>query len=239
MVIGLTDAGDLATAESFCAAALAGCRDDGDLSSGPMLLMLMADLDVQAARFQDAAAHLREGLHAAMRAGDWMNVLNNGLGCCALLCTATGRYAEAATVFAAETIHTQDQGAPEDDALGGARRRDEALSKTRQALGPDRARTAEQRGAAMSADTAAEYALMLTAPGPALSAAAAGPGLGKLSARERGLYPGPQGRTNPQIAAQLYISVHTVGSHLDRIRDKTGCRRRADLTRLAATAGLV
>jgi DNA-binding CsgD family transcriptional regulator len=33
--------------------------------------------------------------------------------------------------------------------------------------------------------------------------------------------------------------VRTVGSHLDRIRDKTGCRRRADLTRLALAAGLV
>jgi DNA-binding CsgD family transcriptional regulator len=38
---------------------------------------------------------------------------------------------------------------------------------------------------------------------------------------------------------RLYISVRTVGSHLDRIRDKTGCRRRADLTRLALTEGLV
>lgn len=47
-----------------------------------------------------------------------------------------------------------------------------------------------------------------------------------------------QGRTNAQIAAQLYISVRTVGSHLDPIRDETGCRR-ADLTRLALTAGLV
>jgi DNA-binding CsgD family transcriptional regulator len=30
-----------------------------------------------------------------------------------------------------------------------------------------------------------------------------------------------------------------VSSHLERIRDKTGCRRRTDLTRLALTAGLV
>jgi DNA-binding CsgD family transcriptional regulator len=48
-----------------------------------------------------------------------------------------------------------------------------------------------------------------------------------------------QGRPNAQIAAELHISVRTVGSHLDRIRDRTGCRRRADLTRLAPAAGLV
>jgi DNA-binding CsgD family transcriptional regulator len=90
----------------------------------------------------------------------------------------------------------------------------------------------------MNLATAAEYALMLTAPGPQPSAAA--PGAGQLSARERELVALiAQGRTNAQVAAQLYISVRTVSSHLDRIRDKTGCRRRADLTRLALTAGLV
>jgi DNA-binding CsgD family transcriptional regulator len=90
----------------------------------------------------------------------------------------------------------------------------------------------------MSLATAATYALMLTAPGPPLSAAARWPG--KLSARERELVTlVAQGRTNAQIAAQLYISIRTVTSHLDRIRDKTGCRRRADLTRLALSAGLI
>ena len=48
-----------------------------------------------------------------------------------------------------------------------------------------------------------------------------------------------QGRTDAQIAAELYVSIRTVRSHLDRIRDKTGCRRRADLTRLALSVGLV
>ena len=126
------------------------------------------------------------------------------------------------------------------DTPADARRREEALRTIRQALGLDRARAAEQRGAAMSLDTAAEYALMLTAPAPGPPAAAAGTGLDKLSARERELVTlVAQGRTNAQIAAQLYISVRTVGSHLDRIRDKTGCRRRVDLTRLALAAGLV
>ena len=111
------------------------------------------------------------------------------------------------------------------------------MRQARQALEPDRARAAEDRGTAMSLATAAEYALMLTDPGPPQPAA---PEPGKLSARERELVTlVAQGRTNAQIGAQLYISVRTVGSHLDRIRDKTGCRRRADLTRLALTIGLV
>jgi DNA-binding CsgD family transcriptional regulator len=46
------------------------------------------------------------------------------------------------------------------------------------------------------------------------------------------------GRTDDQVAAELYISIKTVHSHLDRIRDKTGLRRRAELTRLAVRLGL-
>ena len=88
----------------------------------------------------------------------------------------------------------------------------------------------------MSLATAAEYALMLTDPGPPQP----GAGAGQLSAREQELVTlVAQGRTDAQIAAELYISVRTVRSHLDRVRDKTGCRRRADLTRLALAAGLV
>ena len=89
----------------------------------------------------------------------------------------------------------------------------------------------------MSITTAAEYALMLTDPVPPQPEA---PGSAHLSARERELVAlVAQGRTNAQIAAQLYISIRTVTSHLDRIRDKTGHRRRADLTRLALSEGLV
>jgi DNA-binding NarL/FixJ family response regulator/class 3 adenylate cyclase len=42
-----------------------------------------------------------------------------------------------------------------------------------------------------------------------------------------------EGETDSEIAERLFISISTVRSHLDRIRDKTGRRRRADLTRLA------
>jgi hypothetical protein len=88
----------------------------------------------------------------------------------------------------------------------------------------------------MSLTTAAEYALMLTDPGPPRSAS----GVGELSARGTGAgHPGRPGPAQCADRAELYISVRTVGSHLDRIRDKTGCRRRADLTRLALSAHLV
>ena len=107
--------------------------------------------------------------------------------------------------------------------------------------------------------TATEFALLLAVqPEPPVREVTAGPeptaygaaglglaaggvaGLARLSPRERELVTlVAQGRTDAQIAAQLYITVRTVSSHLDRVRDKTGCRRRADLTRLALSAGLV
>jgi predicted ATPase/DNA-binding CsgD family transcriptional regulator len=73
-----------------------------------------------------------------------------------------------------------------------------------------------------------------------LCAATGRPGLARLSARERELVTlVAQGRTDAQIAEQLFISVRTVRTHLDRIRDKSGCRRRADLTRLALQEGVI
>jgi DNA-binding NarL/FixJ family response regulator len=64
-------------------------------------------------------------------------------------------------------------------------------------------------------------------------------GLGKLSERERKLATlSAQGRTNAPIAAQPLHQARTVSSHPDRIRDKTGCRHRADLTPLPMIAGL-
>jgi DNA-binding CsgD family transcriptional regulator len=47
------------------------------------------------------------------------------------------------------------------------------------------------------------------------------------------------GDTDREIAALLGISEHTVHSHLDRLRDKIGVRRRADLTRFAIEYSLV
>ena len=230
----LISAGDLAAAEGVCAAALARAREAGDLWNQSDLLPRMADLNLQAGRLQDAPAYLRAGLQLAMRTGSREDLLY-GLYLCGTLCAATGRPAEALTMWAAYDALAVWAAY---DALAGRHRSSDPawLRQARQALGPVRARASEERGAAMGWDTAAEYGLMLTAPGPPTAA----PGLATLSKRERELVTlVARGRTDAQIAAQLHISVRTVRSHLDRIRDKTGCRRRADLTRLALTVGLI
>jgi predicted ATPase/DNA-binding CsgD family transcriptional regulator/DNA-binding XRE family transcriptional regulator len=228
----LIQADDFAAAERVCAAGLAASRDAGDLVHLPLLLARMALLDLRTGRTEDAAAHLREALQIALRSGNW---IGDYLDYCGHLCAATGRHAEAITAWAAHTALLPRK----EDWPGDARHRQEPLRAARQALGPDQARAAEERGATMNRATAAEYALMLTGPGPQ-QPRAPGPGLEELSPRERELVTlVAQGHTDAQIAAQLHISIRTVRSHLDRIRDKTGCRRRADLTRLALSAELV
>jgi predicted ATPase/DNA-binding CsgD family transcriptional regulator len=247
----LIDAGDLAAAQRVCAAALAGARDAGDLWSLGNLLEKMVVLDLSSGRFEDAAAHLWEGLQTALQTGVRARLLDD-LDCCGYLCALTGRCAEAVTVWAAVVVLQGREGfsvPSHPDLPEGWLQRQEPLREARRALGPAQARAAEERGAVMSLATAAEYALMLTAAGPQLpaadgpaadGAAVTVPGLDRLSPRERELVTlVARGHTDAQIAAQLYISVRTVSSHLDRIRDKTGCRRRADLTRLALSAGLV
>ena len=271
----LIEADDLAAAERVCAAGLVRARDTGDLWSLGILLEKMAVLDLNAGRHDAAAAHLREGLQTTVRTGARASALDD-LDCCGYLCAMTGRPAEAVTVWAAVVALQGHEGLrvpAHPDLPRGWFERQAPLREARQALGPDRARAAEARGAAMSLATAAEYALLLTAadpppagtpagepggppagapdgtlggaPGGTLGGAPGGTlggaeGAARLSARERELVIlVARGQTDAQIAAELFISVRTVGSHLDRIRDKTGCRRRADLTRLALASGLV
>jgi predicted ATPase/DNA-binding CsgD family transcriptional regulator len=229
----LIDKGDLAAAERVCAAALTRSRDVGDIWNLLGLLGQMGRLMVRAGRLQDAAAHLREVVQVAIRNGDWYELLT-ALGCCGDLCTATGRPVEAVTAWAAWAALSRSAGLIEPDDPA----RKEGWQETTRSLGSTRAATAEERGAAFSLDIAAEYALMLTAPDSPTPTTGSSPG--QLSVRERELVTlVAQGHTDAQIAAELYISIRTVRSHLDRIRNKTGCRRRADLTRLALAADLL
>jgi DNA-binding CsgD family transcriptional regulator len=231
----LVQADDLAAAGRVSAARLARSQDAGDLGEPAGLAGADGVLGPASGPHRRRRRTPQRALQIELRAGLRMNLLD-ALDLCGHLCAQTGRHAEAVTMWAARAAVLRQAGIA--DLPVYARRRHNPLRRAQQELGPARARAAEERGAAMNLDAAAEYALMLTTPAP--QAPTAESGGAKLSAREKELVIlVAQGRTDAQIAAQLYISVRTVSSHLDRIRDKTGCRRRADLTRLALTTHLI
>ena len=102
-------------------------------------------------------------------------------------------------------------------------------------------RTLSQADAIALATAAAEPdpGVTSTVTAPAAGQASADGSAGSLSEREReivALLAG--GATDAQIAERLFLSVNTVRSHLDRIRDKTGARRRPELVRYALQAGI-
>ena len=187
-------------AERVGAAGLARARDAGDLRNQALLLIGIVDVDLRAGRTGDAAAHLREALRLAVRTGNWFD-LRIGLFQCGDLCAATGRGAEALTLWAARAAVDRREGRTYPSLL--ETRREERQRQARQALGPGRAREAEERGAAMSLATAAEYALMLTDPGPPQLAA---PGSGH--AQRPGTGAGQAGRPGPDQRADRRRAAH-------------------------------
>jgi DNA-binding CsgD family transcriptional regulator/tetratricopeptide (TPR) repeat protein len=230
----LTSLGELDSARRVCAAGLARSRQVDDLANLVPLLQVMADIERLAGNPAEAGACLQEAVAVASRIGHSM-ALANLIERCGDLCAATGRWADAVTLWAAVAADWKRRGRP---ASPVPEDRSAHMPQIEKALAPAQLREAEERGTRMPFPAAVELALMVAT---AVQDEPSEPGPGKLlSARERQLVTlVAQGHTNAEIAAQLYISIRTVSSHLDRIRDKTGYRRRADLTRLALTEGLV
>jgi predicted ATPase/DNA-binding CsgD family transcriptional regulator len=232
VAVVLTELGELDSARRVCAAGLTLARQVDDPVFLAPLLVLMADIERQTGNLADAGARLREAAGLASRIG-LIHWLPEVIG---FYCVATGRLTDAVTLWAAIDAYWKRRGMPNGPVFDA--RRVEYLQQIERALTPDQLREAEERGAAMPIPAAIELAVG--------SASAAGekpaePAPGTLlSPRERELVTlVAQGHTNAEIAARLYISARTVTSHLDRIRNKTGYRRRADLTRLAIAESLV
>ena len=128
----------------------------------------------------------------------------------------------------------------------GLRDRDHA--QLRATLGDAAFEAAYARGRTLSQADAIALAVGTAEPDPGVASAVTVPAAGQatadssaglLSEREReivALLAG--GATDAQIAGRLFLSVNTVRSHLERIRDKTGARRRAELVRYAIQAGI-
>ncbi len=231
----LTGVGDFEAARQFCADGLARARDVTDLVNLVCLLVTMAKLERGLGHPADAGAHLGEAAEIAARTANHVGLITC-IDQCAQLCEATGRQEAAVTLWAALDAGRRHAGSP--STPGDETIQRERIRRIERGLTPAQLREAEERGARMSLTAAGELVMMLTAEETQLTGSAQIAGM--LSARERELVVlVAQGHTNAEIAARLSISVRTVGSHLDRIRDKTGCRRRADLTRLALQEGLV
>jgi predicted ATPase/DNA-binding CsgD family transcriptional regulator len=232
VAVVLTELGERDSGRRVCAAGLTLARQVDDPVFLAPLLVLMADIERQQGNLTGAGARLREAAGLASRIGliHWLPEL---IG---FYSVATGRPADAVTLWAAIAAYWKRRGIPNGPVFEA--RRVEYLQQIKQTLTPDQLREAEERGAALSIPAAIEVAI--GAPS-ATGEEPAEPARGTLlSPRERELVTlVAQGHTNAEIAARLYISARTVTSHLDRIRNKTGYRRRADLTRLAIAESLV
>ena len=163
LTIALLEVGDVPSARTNCALGLALARQAGDLGTLAECLMLTADLELLASHVSGARTHLREAMDLASRTGSHM-ILIDCLAKCGYLCAATRRWDDAITVWSAHSACLQERGAP--DAPQDLQRRQESLQSAQQALGPAQTRSAEERGAAMSLETAAEFAAMLTISDP-------------------------------------------------------------------------
>jgi len=164
----------------------------------------------------------------------------------ALAAGADGDPAIAATLHGVADEHYEQAGRAFEALEAGLRDRDHA--QLRATLGDAAFEAAYARGRTLSQADAITLASAAAGPGPAVASAstvpAADPAItdgaaGLLSEREReilALLAG--GATDAQIAGRLFLSVNTVRSHLERIRDKTGARRRPDLVRYAIQAGI-
>jgi DNA-binding CsgD family transcriptional regulator len=207
---------------------------------GNMGLVLRAEGDIAGSQ-----SRYEECLRAGRREGAGLGMALGLLGI-AHAVGDLGDWERAGTLQGAAQAVADRTGARWYEPEAGWRR--DSLARARAHLGDERLARAYARGTALTTEEAFDLALApasLAAPVAAASPVAAGasedpvgPG-GALSARERQiitLLAG--GASNAAIAAALFVTVNTVRTHLDRIRDKTGARNRAELTRYAMLAGI-
>ncbi len=227
-------AGRLQLARRTCSEGLESARRSTDVNMQADFLYFMTHIALQAADYDQASGPISESLQIAAQAGDRLRLLDC-LEDCARLCAATDHPAEALTLWAVRRAQGRANEMP--DTPANAQRRDGAVRQARRRLGPEPTEMAEHRGALMSLEAAVELAAAVLESGRREDRP---PIASQLTPRERQLLQLlANGHTDAEIASDLFISIRTVRSHLDRIRTKTGSRRRAELTRLAVELGLV
>jgi DNA-binding CsgD family transcriptional regulator len=164
--------------------------------------------------------------------------------CLYLACVAgdLGDWDRAGVLHGCAQAFQDRAGIPWDEFDG--RYRQDSLFQARTRMGDERLKRAYDWGMALSLEKALDLALSRERPAPSVTVPAArrppaDSPASALSARERqimALLAG--GASNAKIAKTLFVTPNTVRTHLDRIRDKTGARNRAELTRYAIQAGI-
>jgi len=189
-----------------------------------------------------SARRLLVGVLARARATSEMTWVHNALLGLALAAGADAAPAVAATLHGAADHQYEQAGQAFDAKESKMRTSDHA--RLRDALGEAAFDAAYARGRTLSQADAIALAVGTAQPDPGSAPAVSVPAahcapMGPLSARERqimALLAG--GASNAKIAETLFVTSNTVRTHLDRIRDKTGARNRAELTRYAIQAGI-
>jgi predicted ATPase/class 3 adenylate cyclase/DNA-binding CsgD family transcriptional regulator len=191
-----------------------------------------------------SARRLLVGVLDRARATSEMTWVHSALLGLALAAGMDGAPVVAATLHGAADHQYEDAGQAFDAKESKMRASDHV--RLGEALGEAAFDAAYQHGRALSQADAIALATATAGPDPEAAsigsvpaAHAAHGSADPLSEREReivALLAG--GATDAQIARRLFLSVNTVRSHLERIRDKTGGRRRTDLARYAIQVGI-
>ncbi|MCW2936227.1 MAG: hypothetical protein JWM19_7189 [Actinomycetia bacterium] len=196
---------------------------------------------------EDAASarRLLVGVLDRARATSEMTWVHGTLLGLALAASADGDLTVAATLHGAVDHQYEQAGQAFDAKESKMRASDHA--RLRNALGEAAFDAACQHGRTLSQADAIALALSTAQSDPEPAAvtvpaarrAPASSPAGPLSAREREIMALlASGASNAKIAERLFMTINTVRTHLDRIRDKTGARNRAELTRYAIQAGI-
>jgi DNA-binding CsgD family transcriptional regulator/tetratricopeptide (TPR) repeat protein len=236
-------AGDLHAARAYLQEANALANGLRYQTMSPALLQNLGFVDLIDADPRNARRLFFESLDAARITGVRSFVHNSLLGL-ALAAGADGEPATAATLHGIADEHYEQAGRVFQAVEAGLRDHDHA--QLRATLGDAAFEAAYARGRTLSQADAIALATAASQPGPEVASSLTVPAVSparaddSLSEREReivALLAG--GATDAQIAERLYLTTNTVRSHLERIRDKTGARRRTDLVRYAIQAGIV
>ena len=227
-----TALGDLARAREEIATVLDATAEGGAPSDRVRALITLAAIDRREQQGEDAEAHAHEALRLSRSMLHKRGVIDalEVLGGCA---ADRESYAEAARLLGAANALRQ--------ATGYAYRSPTAEQEVTQAdsavasaLGADERERARAEGAALSLEDVCDYAAR--GRGERKRPATGWAALTATEARVAAL--AAEGLTNAQVGEQLFISRHTVDSHLRHIYAKLGVSTRAELaTRVAREDG--